>query len=150
MSKSQQSWNKKEREKQKQKERKEKLERRQERKENNKKGKSLEEMMAYLDENGNISNTPADPRNKTEINVEDIAISVPKKSDRDAELIRRGTVTFFNDAKGFGFIVDEKNQQRVFVHVNSCHDAIKEQSKVSFEIEMGPKGASAINVKCTS
>jgi len=149
MSKSQESWNKKEREKQKQKERKEKLERKQERKENAKKGKSLEEMMAYVDENGNISNTPPDPKKRREIKVEDIEIGVPKSLPVDPkDLIRTGTVTFFNDAKGYGFIKDEQSQERVFVHVNSCHDVIAENSKVTFEIEMGPKGANAVNVKC--
>jgi len=151
MSKSQQSWNKKEREKQKLKERQEKLEKKQERKENAKKGKSLEEMMAYVDENGYISNTPPDPSKKKEIKVEDIQIGVPKNLPVDPrDLIRTGTVTYFNDSKGYGFIQDERNQERVFVHINSCQDPIKEQSKVTFEIEMGPKGASAINVKCTS
>lgn len=151
MGKSQETWNKKEREKQKQKERKEKLERKQERKENAKKGRSLDEMMAYVDENGNISNTPPDPRKKKEIKVEDIEIGVPKKLPVDPkDLIRTGTVTYFNDSKGYGFIQDGQSQQRVFVHVNSCQDAIAEQSKVSFEIEMGPKGASAVNVKRTS
>jgi cold shock CspA family protein len=150
MSKSQESWNKKEREKQKQKERKEKVERMLGRKENAKKGKSLEEMMAYVDENGNISSSPPDPRRKKEIKLEDIQIGIPKRLSVNAgDLVRRGTVTYFNDSKGYGFITDEENQQRVFVHVNSCHHAIKEQSKVSFEIEMGPKGASAINVICT-
>jgi cold shock CspA family protein len=148
MGKSQESWNKKEREKQKQKERKEKLERKQERKENAKKGKSLEDMMAYVDENGNISNTPPDPKKRKEIKVEDIEIGVPKSIPVDpSELIRTGTVTYFNESKGYGFISDEKNHERIFVHVNSCHDPIKEQSKVTFEIEMGPKGANAINVK---
>jgi len=150
MSKSQETWNKKEREKQKQKERKEKAERMHERKENAKKGKSLEEMMAYVDENGNISNSPPDPKKKKEIKLEEIQIGVPKRLSVDAgELVRTGTVTYYNDSKGYGFITDQENQQRVFVHVNSCRDAIKEQSKVSFEIEMGPKGASAINVTCT-
>jgi cold shock CspA family protein len=150
MSKSQETWNKKEREKQKQKIRKEKMERREERKGNAKKGKSLEEMMAYVDENGNISSTPPDPRRKKEIKAVDIEIGVPKKIPVEpGDLIRTGTVTYFNDSKGFGFISDAENQQRVFVHINSCHDAIQEQSKVSFEIEMGARGASAVNVKCT-
>ena len=148
MPKSHQTWNKKDREQQKQKARKEKEERKKERKENSQKGKSLEEMMAYTDENGNLSSSPPDPRRKKEIKLEDIEIGVAKQIPIDpAELIRHGTVTFFNDAKGYGFIKDRENQQSVFVHANNCAEPIQEQSKVSFEIEMGPKGASAVNVR---
>ncbi|HEV8283327.1 MAG TPA: cold shock domain-containing protein [Chitinophagaceae bacterium] len=151
MRKSHQTWNKKDREQQRQKAKKEKEEKKQERKENAKKGKSLEEMMAYIDENGNISSTPPDPRKKKEINVEDIEIGVPKQKPVDPkDLIRKGMVTFFNESKGYGFIRDLENQQSVFVHVNSCLEAIQEQNKVSFEIEMGPKGANAVNVKLVS
>lgn len=146
MSKSQQSWNKKEREKQKQRERKLKEERKQDRKENAKKGKSLEDMMAFIDEDGNLSSTPPDPRKKREIKLEDIEIGVPKLKADSGQFIRTGTVTFFNESKGYGFIQDQENHQSVFVHVNSCNDPIKEQSKVTFEVERGPKGANAVNV----
>jgi cold shock CspA family protein len=147
MGKSQETWNKKEREKQKQKDKKEKEQRKQGRKENAKKGKSLEEMMAYIDENGNISSTPPDPKRRKEIRAEDIEIGVPKQIPIDPkDLIRKGTVTFFNESKGYGFIKDEVSQQSVFVHVNSCNELIQERSKVTFEIEMGPKGANAVNV----
>lgn len=147
MPKSHQTWNKKDREQQKQKARKEKEERKKERKENALKGKSLEDMMAYIDENGDISPIPPDPRKKKEIKLEDIEISIPKLKPIDPkDLIRTGIVTFFNESKGYGFIKDRENQQSVFVHVNNCSEPIKEQSRVSFEIEMGPKGANAINV----
>jgi len=151
MSKSQETWNKKEREKKKQKEKKDKQERKLERKEQAKEGKSLNDMLAYVDENGNISATPPDPRRKITINVEDIEIGVPKQQPVDpADLIRKGVVTFFNEAKGFGFIKDMETQESVFVHVNALVDRIKENSKVSFEVEMGPKGPSALNVKLIS
>ena len=64
--------------------------------------------------------------------------------------MEQGTVKWFNDAKGYGFIKDQENGQSVFVHVNSCTEPIKEQSRVIFEVEMGPKGASAVNVKLAS
>lgn len=141
------TWNKKEREKKKQQNKKEKSEKKQERKENNK-SKSLDDMLAYVDENGNISSTPPDPKKMRKINVEDIEIGVPKQQDIDpADLIRTGTVTFFNDAKGYGFIKDLKTQESVFVHVKEVKEQIQEKSKVVFEVEMGPKGANAINVK---
>jgi cold shock CspA family protein len=81
------------------------------------------------------------------INAEDIEIGVPKHQDTDpAELLRRGTVTFFNSSKGYGFIKDQDSQQSIFVHVNGINEQIEENSKVTFEIEMGPKGANAVNV----
>jgi cold shock CspA family protein len=105
-------------------------------------------MLAYLDENGNLSSKPPDPRKKITINVEDIEIGVPKQQALNPEdLIRTGIVTFFNDAKGYGFIKDLETQESVFVHINSLTEAIKENNKVNFEVEMGPKGANAVNVK---
>ena len=142
------TWNKKEREKKKQQDKKESAERKQERRENSKPGKSLDDMLAYLDENGNLSSKPPDPRKKITINVEDIEIGVRKQEPVNPEdLIRKGIVTFFNDAKGYGFIKDMETQESVFVHINSLSGPIKEQNKVTFEVEMGPKGANAVNVK---
>jgi cold shock CspA family protein len=142
------TWNKKEREKKKQQNKKEKEERKQERKEKAKDGNSLESMMAYLDENGNLSSKPPDPRKKIVINAEDIEIGVPKHAPVNPEdLIRKGIVSFFNDGKGYGFIKDMETQESIFVHINSLTEPIKENNKVSFEVEMGPKGANAVNVK---
>lgn len=141
------TWSKKEREKKKKQIKKEKQERRQERKEHSKLGNDPESMYAYLDENGNLSSKPPDPRKKIEIKVEDIEIGVPKHEDNPEDLIRTGTVTFFNNDKGYGFIRDQETKQSVFVHVNSLSEPVGENSKVSFEVEMGPKGANAINVK---
>ncbi len=145
------TWNKKEREKKKQANRKEKAEKKQERKENNKEGGTLESMFAYVDENGNLSSKPPDPKKKIIVQAEDIEIGVPKHEPVNPEdLIRKGTVTFFNDSKGYGFIKDQVTQESVFVHVNSLTQEIKEHNKVTFEIEMGPKGANAVNVKLVS
>ena len=141
------TWNKKEREKKKQQNKKEKAERKQERKENAKEGKSFDDMLAYLDENGNLSNKPPDPRKKIETKLEDIEIGVPKHEPVNPEdLIRTGVVTFFNDAKGYGFIKDLETQESLFVHINSLSEEIKEHNKVTFEVQMGPKGANAVNV----
>ena len=141
------TWNKKEREKKKRQDKKEKAERKQERKEN-KNTSDPESMYAYLDENGNLSSKPPDPRKKIIINVEDIEIGVPKHEPVNPEdLIRTGIVTFFNNEKGYGFIKDIVTQESVFVHINSLSEPIKENNKVSYEVEMGPKGANAVNVK---
>jgi cold shock CspA family protein len=143
------TWNKKEKEKKKQQKKKDKAERKLERKENNKDNNNFEYMLAYLDENGNLSSKPPDPNKKRVlVNAEDIEIGVPKQKPVNPEdLIRQGIVSFFNDAKGYGFIKDLVTQESVFVHINSLSEPIKENNKVSFEIEMGPKGAIASNVK---
>ncbi len=130
------------------KKRQDKLEKMEERKANATKGKTLEDMMAYLDENGNISSKPPDMRFKKAIRAEDMQISTPKAQKVDpADLIRTGIVTFFNEAKGFGFIKDMQSQESVFVHVNQISGRVKENEKVTFETENGPKGLNAVNVK---
>src|SRR3978361_986718 len=127
MGKSQETFGKKEKEKKKLKDRQEKAEKMEERKANAKKGKSLEEMMAYIDENGNISSVPPDPGKKKVFRQEDMQIAVPKYDPgNQQEDIRTGVVTFFNTAKGFGFIKDLKTQDSVFIHVNQLTEPIKE------------------------
>jgi len=105
-------------------------------------------MMAYVDEYGNITSTPPDPLKKKSIKVEDIVLGARNNVKADpADAFRTGKVTFFNDSKGYGFIKDLKSQESVFVHVNSLTEQIKENDKVSFEVEQGPKGLSAVRVK---
>ena len=144
----QETMAKKEKEKKKEKNKREKEERKQERKNNNTKGKGLDAMMAYVDDNGNITDTPPDPKKKKIIDHETIQLGAAKREPvNPADLIRKGVVTFFNTAKGYGFITDLQSQDSVFVHVNQLTESISERDKVIFEVEMGPKGASAINVK---
>ena len=148
MAKSGQSFNKREKEKQRIKQRQEKQEKMEERKAAAKKGKSLEDMMAYIDENGNLSTAPPDPSKKKIINAEDIEIGVPQQRELEPEeLIRKGFVSFFNAAKGFGFIKDHQTGESVFFHENNLSEPLKEGNKVSFEVEMGAKGPVAINIK---
>jgi cold shock CspA family protein len=141
-----QSWKKKDREQKKQKEKNDKAEKMQHRKEKPK--KSFDDMIAYMDENGNLSSAPPDPRKKTEIKLEDIQIGVPEYvPPTEEELTRTGKVTFFNTTKGFGFIKDLVSQQSVFVHVNNLESPIQENDKVSFQIEMGQRGPAAVKVR---
>ena len=58
-----------------------------------------------------------------------------------------GTVKFFNNAKGFGFITPDEGEKDVFVHMNGTIDEIKEGDKVSYDVEESPKGLNATNVK---
>jgi len=147
MAKSQETWNKKELEKKKQQKKKEKEARKEERKANAKEGQSLDDMIAYVDENGNLTSTPPDPKKRRIIHESEIEIGVPKQVNVVQDILRKGTVTFFNDAKGYGFIKDSETQESVFVHVNGLMHPIKENNKVTFEVEMGFKGPNAVKVK---
>ncbi|RFZ84679.1 cold-shock protein [Mucilaginibacter terrenus] len=60
---------------------------------------------------------------------------------------KEGTVKFFNVTKGFGFISQSDNRNDVFVHSTGLIDTIRENDNVTFEIEEGKKGPSAVNVK---
>lgn len=147
MAKSQETFSKKEKEKLKLKKRKEKEEKKAERKANSVKGQDLSDMMAYVDENGNLTTTPPDPKKRREINLEDVVIGVGKQVAVEQENgVYKGVVNFFNESKGFGFIKDSR-QNSVFVHINGLIDKIKEGDKVTFEIEMNHKGANAVKVK---
>ena len=146
MGRSQETYNKKEVRNKKEKKRKEKEQKRQDRKDNEKSGR-LEDMLAYVDENGMISSTPPDPDKKVEISTENIEISVSRKVDDPNDLFRRGTVSFYNDSKGYGFIRDAETQMSVFVHVNQLLEPIKEGNLVSFVVEKGVKGPSATQVR---
>jgi len=59
----------------------------------------------------------------------------------------KGTVKFFNETKGFGFISEDGSNKEHFVHVSGLIDQIKEGSVVEFELKEGNKGLNAINVK---
>ena len=61
--------------------------------------------------------------------------------------MKNGTVKFFNDSKGFGFIIDEETKSEYFVHVSGLIDEIKEGDAVEFELKEGKKGLNAVNVK---
>jgi cold shock CspA family protein len=147
LARSTETFSKKEKEKKRLKKAKEKIEKSEERKSTAVKGKSLEDMMAYIDEYGNITSTPPDPSRKLKINQADIQIAIPKQEDIVQEIVRTGIVGFFNEAKGYGFIKDMQTQESIFVHVNSLTEPIKENNKVTFEIEAGAKGPTAVKVK---
>ncbi len=151
MGRSQETFNKKEKEKKRLKKRQDKEQKKEDRKANASKGKGIDEMLAYIDDEGNITSTPPDPKQKKVINQEDIAIGVAKQAPADpADLIRSGTVTFFNTSKGYGFIKDQKSQESIFVHMNGLVNQIKDNDRVTFEVEMGQKGPTAVNVKLAS
>ena len=147
MGRSSETFNKREKEKKRLKKAQDKAEKMEERKATTKKGKSLEDMLAYLDENGNISATPPDPSKRKVVNHEDIQLSVSRPEVEEEEGPRTGQVTFFNSAKGFGFIKDTTSGESFFVHVNELTEQISEGEKVLFERGSGHKGPVALNVQ---
>ena len=61
--------------------------------------------------------------------------------------MQEGTVKFFNETKGFGFITPKDGGREVFVHLTGLVDSIRENDEVSFNVEHGQKGPNAVNVK---
>ena len=61
--------------------------------------------------------------------------------------MKQGTVKFFNESKGFGFIVEDDSNSEHFVHISGLIDEIKEGDTVEFELKEGKKGMNAVNVK---
>ena len=61
--------------------------------------------------------------------------------------MNNGTVKFFNESKGFGFIKDNSNDKEYFVHVSGLKDEIRENDEVTFDLQEGKKGLNAVNVK---
>jgi len=148
MGRSQQTHQKREKEKQRIRQREDKADKMQERKANAQKGKSLDDMLAYVDENGNLSATPPDPKKKKIINHEEVQIGVPKQEQtEETNEEKTGIVTFFNSSKGFGFVKDGQTGESAFVHINQLSGPLKENDKVTYTVEKGFKGLNAINVK---
>jgi CspA family cold shock protein len=61
--------------------------------------------------------------------------------------MKKGTVKFFNESKGFGFIIEDGSKTDYFVHVSGLVDEIREGDAVEFELKEGKKGLNAVNVK---
>tara|TARA_B100001115_G_C15846884_1_gene427283 strand:- start:5577 stop:6020 length:444 start_codon:yes stop_codon:yes gene_type:complete len=141
---SQETFGKKEREKKRAKKKEEKERKRLERKANaGEKGDNI----TYMDVYGNFHDTPPEAAEK--VKAKNIEIGVPKgaREDEEEDGLRKGTVTFYNESKGYGFIKDKKTGQSVFMHVNQLKEDVKEGNLVSFETMKGPKGPSAVNVQ---
>lgn len=148
MAKSQQTFNKLEKEKKRLKKREEKAKRKVERLANSNKGGGLDSMIGYVDEYGFLTDTPPDPSKKVKIDASSIVIGIPKKEEMEPEdPIKKGKVSFFDSSKGFGFIIENDTNEKYFVHVSGVLEEIVENDKVSFELERGLKGMNAVRVK---
>lgn len=146
MARSSETFSKKEKEKKRLKKRQDKLIKKEERKANAG-GGDLDSMIAYVDEFGNIVDTPPDLTKKKKVSAESIELGVPKREKEELQTEFKGKVAFFNSSKGYGFINDSDSGEKYFVHINGCIDHIEENDSVVFEIERGQKGMNAVNVK---
>lgn len=142
------SFNKKEVAKKKQTKKQEKLKRREERKAEG--SRSFDDMIAYVDENGMITDTPPDLSQKEEIEIEDIVISTPKKTEEEVITDFNGRVEFFNESKGYGFIKDLNSAEKYFFHINNAPSTIMEKDLVTFKLERGKKGMNAVEISITT
>ncbi|MFP4846750.1 cold-shock protein [Winogradskyella sp. PE311] len=105
--------------------------------------------LAYVDHNGNLTDTPPDPSMKIKVKAKNIVLGVPQKEDSDEEWdpVRKGKVSFYDSSKGFGFIIDTETNEKHFTHVSGIIDDIAENDKVTFELEKGQRGMNAVKVK---
>jgi cold shock CspA family protein len=148
MAKSQVTFNKIEKEKKRLKKREDKQKKKEARKAESKENPQGIQF-AYVDYNGNLTDTPPDPSMKIKVEAENIEIGIPKKEHREEEEVaeKQGKVSFFDKSKGFGFIIDTTSQEKYFVHISGLIDAIQENDKVTYELERGQKGMNAVRVK---
>jgi len=148
MGRSRETYSKKEVRNKKEKKRKEKEQKRLARKEEkDKKSGGLDDMIAYVDENGNITSTPPDPKKKKEIAAEDIEVSVSKtESMEDTDNLRQGVLISYNESKGYGFIKDSETDLTLFAHVNDFLEDIRLNDAVNFMAQRGKKGPVAVNI----
>ncbi len=145
MAKSQQTFNKIEKEKARAKKRDEKKKKKDARRAE---GGTDGIQFAYVDAYGNLTDTPQDPADRIKVDAEDIVLGVPKKEEGEEEdPVRQGKVSFYDNSKGFGFIIDTENNEKYFCHVSGLLDDIAENDKVTFELERGMKGMNAVKVK---
>lgn len=148
MAKSQQTFNKLEKEKKRLKKREEKRKKKEERKANSNKGGGLDSMIGYVDEYGFLTDEAPDPSKRAKIDASSIVIGIPKKEEMEEEdPIKKGKVSFFDSSKGFGFIIENDTQEKYFVHVSGVLEEIQENDRVAFELERGLKGMNAVKVK---
>lgn len=109
---------------------------------------SFEDMIAYVDENGVISNTPPTPGEKTEeIDMSTILVSTPRQTEEPVIMEHEGRIEYFNNSKGYGFIKNLKDAEKYFFHVSGLTEEATEGDIVTFKLERGPRGMNAVEIK---
>lgn len=146
MARSKQTSQKSEKEKNKKRKQKEKEEKRALRKVNSNRGKGFDAMIAYVDHNGQLSDTPPDPDQKIVVKAEDILVGARSFMKEEQSSSRTGRIAIFNEEKGYGFIKESISQEKIFFHVSNVAGPIMEGDLVIYEVVRGPKGWSAVNV----
>lgn len=108
---------------------------------------SFEEMIAWVDEHGNLTDVPPEERARKaqEVKLEDIVISTPKKTEVE-EAPLRGRVEYFNASKGYGFIKDLATTEKYFFHITAAPAEIAEGRTVTFELERSARGMNATHI----
>lgn len=140
--------NKKDREKAKQQKRLNKLKRKEERRDNA--ATSFDDMIAYVDEFGGLHSEPQ-TASKTTVKPDEINVSTPKQPKVAVEeTTLTGWVDFFNASKGYGFIKRDDNREEIFFHISNAPAEIKQGDKVSFEIQQGMRGPTAVRISITN
>lgn len=135
------SFSKKENLKKKLQKKQEKSQKREERKSNNNKGKSLEEMLVYVDKFGNLTDLSPEQQEAAEARQKELKISRLESES----IVHTGTISYFND-KGFGFIKEDKTNDNVFVHSADVNQTLEKGAKVSYRKTVTPKGLKATEV----
>ncbi|MBX3164669.1 MAG: cold shock domain-containing protein [Bacteroidetes bacterium] len=146
MAKPKQTYQKNENEKKRKRKQQEKEDKRALRKASSNKGKGLESMMAYIDHNGQLTDTPPDPKLKVEIKAEDILLGARSFVREESSDLKSGKVVIYNADKGFGFIKNSISQEKVFFHVSEADYDIREGDLVSYNIVHGARGLSAAGI----
>lgn len=139
------SFAKKEKEKKRAKRKEEKAAKKEDRKSQNVKGKGLDDMIAYVDEFGQLTDVPTDMQKRTKINASDIELSYVAQPEEIVDCT--GILTVFFSDKGYGFITEDETRVQVFVHLNNLQKDVTEKSKVTFNKEKTLRGLSAVNVR---
>lgn len=137
------TFNKRELEKKREKKRQDKAKKKEDRKAGG--SGSLDDMIAYVDENGMITSTPPDPNNRQEIDVNEISVSTPQR-EKEEVVPLRGRVEHFNPSKGYGFIKDVASTEKYFFHISNAPEGISEGQIVFFELERGQRGYNAVRI----
>lgn len=138
------SFFKKENNKKKQKKQQDKISRREERKTNNNKGKELDDMIVYVDINGNFTSLPPHAQNREED-------AAKARQSKMAEMITEDTIfsgiVSYMSEKGYGFITEENSNENIFFHYGQLNEAVKKHDVVHYKKEKTPKGYQATDIK---
>ena len=138
------SFSKKENSKKKSKKLIDKTVRRELRKTNNNKGKSLDEMIVYVDVNGQFTSVPPHLQNREEDLAK--AAKAAKKADVQQPTHFTGIITYFSE-KGYGFITEDESRDNIFFHQKDVINVVQKHDKVTYKKEYTPKGYKATEIK---